>query len=1164
MPDIRVGGGYVDLYIKNIDTYTKNIDTATKKLNNYIKEIQKLEKEKKKLTGEISNANNALKNNAAAFNSLQNNLNNVIARENELKKSFKETTDELERQVKELSNFKNESGNIAGNFNALKSASTIFKGAIAAISAKELYNNLIQPNIELENYIVSFTTLLGSLENAQKIMDEITTVAAKTPLGTADIANAVQLLSQFGVAQNDLIPTFNKLANLAGGQAEKLNSIALAYGKIKGSGKVTLEQLNVLTERGVPILQALADVTGNSVAEIYKLVSAGKLGIKDIDAAIEKLAGKGGKFAGLLDAKAATMSGRISTLKDNIALIGRDIGEETFKQLSVYIQNIIDEIDRLGESGELEKFTKTAGAGLAELIRLFADVLQTIYKFKDGILLLSGTLLTYNKTVQTAETLSRAFGKSLNVSGFSTANIAIAGISAAIAVATKEILEFKMAEAELVGSTEELINTSEKLVKTHKENEIELATNTEAARALSDELQNLTEKTSRTAEEKERINEIISKLNEIYPELNLKYSQERDELNKNVSSLDEYIEKYEEYARLQANKELYEGVIKQQEQIYTEIQKQIAQLNELQTASKNIAELQKTEWNPFRFAGMQSERDDIGRNIAILRESIAGLRDEYNSLSDVANVYKTNITDLTAAEDELNNSNLENVDTYDSISDAIKTANDSIDNFKQSTDEFSKTTNNAINVISSLTDTIIKNASETDFSNSEILKLIQTYPELADKIIATADGYRIEAGALETLRQLKIEAVKTSIRNQINETNSTIDEINYRIKAYRAEGKAVQDLIIQKAELSKNVFNYQKTLKQYEKQLQVASAPRGRSTRGGTKTKTTARTQAESADELAIRNLKYQYDTGVIDAEKYYNNLEKIKDKYYKNGSKKWQQYTLEVMKGRKQIESDAKKAAEAEFTGTIDAMRENIEDKEYYNKIDEKQKIESLNKIRDYILQSYIDRKIDYENYAEQLRQIDKDIYGAEKDALKNSINALDKERKAKYDKAVKQVEDYYKNIQRAQEDAEREQEIRDLKETEALYEGAVSRAGQEKLKSIQKDIQKLEKEKMTAKLEEMREYQLENLDAKYSELENSQNNYFNTIQDGVKTTAEIVAEYTAQINSFFENINGILTKTSKGGNTQNLTINQKIYDSASNKAAVDMSRIVSSYGIK
>ena len=153
---------------------------------------------------------------------------------------------------------------------------------------------------------------------------------------------------------------------------------------------------------------------------------------------------------------------------------------------------------------------------------------------------------------------------------------------------------------------------------------------------------------------------------------------------------------------------------------------------------------------------MQSERDDIGRNIAILRESITGLRDEYNSLSDIANVYKTNITDLTAAEDELNNSNLENVDTYDSISDAIKTANDSIDNFKQSTDEFSKTTNNAINVISSLTDTIIKNASETDFSNSEILKLIQTYPELADKIIATADGYRIEAGPLDTLRQLKI------------------------------------------------------------------------------------------------------------------------------------------------------------------------------------------------------------------------------------------------------------------------------------------------------------------------------------------------------------------------------------------------------------------------
>lgn len=176
---------------------------------------------------------------------------------------------------------------------------------------------------ELEKNRIAFETMLGSASKADILLRGIQKFAAETPFEQPGLIAAAKQLIAFGISEDQVIDKMKNLGNAAMGNQEIFERVALAYGKTAGKGKATMEELNMFTEAGVPIIQALADKYKVTTGVMMKMVENGKIGFKDVDQALANLTTGTGKFAGMMEKQSHTLLGLFSTLKDeaNMTLI---------------------------------------------------------------------------------------------------------------------------------------------------------------------------------------------------------------------------------------------------------------------------------------------------------------------------------------------------------------------------------------------------------------------------------------------------------------------------------------------------------------------------------------------------------------------------------------------------------------------------------------------------------------------------------------------------------------------------------------------------------------------------------------------------------------------------------------------------------------------------
>ena len=174
----------------------------------------------------------------------------------------------------------------------------------------------IKAAADFEKQQVAFTVMLKSAEKAEALLKDIEDFAATTPFQLPGLIEGSKRLLAFGVAAEDIVQTMTDLGNAAGGDQQKLDRLTLAFGKLKAKGKASLEELNMFTEAGVPIMAQLAENAEVTTGEMFKLISTGKIGFKEVNEAIISLTRGEGQFAGLIEKQAETLTGLISTLKD--------------------------------------------------------------------------------------------------------------------------------------------------------------------------------------------------------------------------------------------------------------------------------------------------------------------------------------------------------------------------------------------------------------------------------------------------------------------------------------------------------------------------------------------------------------------------------------------------------------------------------------------------------------------------------------------------------------------------------------------------------------------------------------------------------------------------------------------------------------------------------
>lgn len=119
---------------------------------------------------------------------------------------------------------------------ALQGAATLLASATAALSAGAMAG--VKYNAQMEQYITSFGTMLGSAEKAQNMISQIKKFAAETPFELPDLAKGAQTLLAFGTAEEKVLPIMKMLGDVSQGNKEKFDGLTLAFAQCQSTGKL--------------------------------------------------------------------------------------------------------------------------------------------------------------------------------------------------------------------------------------------------------------------------------------------------------------------------------------------------------------------------------------------------------------------------------------------------------------------------------------------------------------------------------------------------------------------------------------------------------------------------------------------------------------------------------------------------------------------------------------------------------------------------------------------------------------------------------------------------------------------------------------------------------------------------------------------------------------
>jgi tape measure domain-containing protein len=280
----------------------------------------------------------------------------------------------------------------------------------------------IKTAADQEQLEVAFTTMLGSADKAKGLIKQLSDFSASTPFELPQVVGAGRKLLAFGVEAENVQDTLRRLGDISAGVGAPLEDIAEIYGKAKTSGRLFAEDINQLTGRGIPIIEALATTLGKPTSAIKGMVEAGDIGFAELQAAVASLTDEGGKFSGLMEAQSHTVSGLLSTLQDNFNIALGEIGKQLIETFD--LKSIL--------SGAAEMIGKVTAA-IKDFIAANPEAFKWIAIFVGGLAALGPVLVAVGTALTMAAPAMGIFGAVLGVV-VSPLGLVVAGIGALIAL----------------------------------------------------------------------------------------------------------------------------------------------------------------------------------------------------------------------------------------------------------------------------------------------------------------------------------------------------------------------------------------------------------------------------------------------------------------------------------------------------------------------------------------------------------------------------------------------------------------------------------------------------------------------------------------------------------------------------------------------------------
>jgi len=200
------------------------------------------------------------------------------------------------------------------------------RGLVAGFGIFQAGKFVIFKTAELERQTKSLEVLTGSLGNARSIIKELQQFGAVTPFTSAELVETAKRLKAFGFETEQIVDVTKRLADVAGATGADLGGIATAFGQIQAKGRLQGEELLQLQERGIGLQDELVKMYGFTADEFRKALEGGRISADAVNVALQNITNAGGKYANGAIAQSETLSGKFSTLVDNITVLAQHIG----------------------------------------------------------------------------------------------------------------------------------------------------------------------------------------------------------------------------------------------------------------------------------------------------------------------------------------------------------------------------------------------------------------------------------------------------------------------------------------------------------------------------------------------------------------------------------------------------------------------------------------------------------------------------------------------------------------------------------------------------------------------------------------------------------------------------------------------------------------------
>lgn len=793
------------------------------------------------------------------------------------------------------------------------------------------------------------TALGGVTMSAATTADELNTLSKVTGLSTEELQRFNYASSLIDVSTETLQGSLKKLvrnmqtASSGTGDAyEAFKALGVTItdsaGQLRNNEEVFYDVIDALGRvENVTQRDAYAmNIFGKSAQDLNPLIIAGSDALKEYGDQAERM---GLVFDQNTLDKLNEANDKIDVAKQQLEGVKMLVGSElveSFDSLFGGVDKLLKAVQEAKEDGTLSEIADDVSVSLKFLIDILVSAARFIYKYKEAVaaaviaMIAFKTALDVAKLIKATSTAFEVYSSVIKKAAASQGALNTVmsacpyiAVAAGIALITKSIID--MADAsendafyEYIDSIKATAEENNEAVKSYNALKESMEGSHDARQKTISEIENqhagyqkmidrlyeLDSQTKLTNEAQAEMKSIIEQLEQAIPNLNIELDAQTGHIKTQKDELREWIDASEDYkkaqAAMQAQTEAYSELFSleasqkklknESNDIRTQItdlineKKQLDDFFDIDAEAKlNLSGEEKLEREKAaeRYGEIERELDVLYLQSAEVSGALTDVEEKISNTNDEIGFYSDSIESLTDEQKKLIESTEDQAESAESLAERIEENAKAYDNAKSRLSAYKSELSNLLSILKEVN-------SGTKYSTSQILDLIEKYPQLANAVKLTADGYTVEAESIEALVKQKAELMLATAREAEAEAE----------RLARAAARSTGEERFMAAEYFKQyqeAKKYAENIRSIVDDIQSGNIKQGSS--AAASSSTVSNQSADAADywkqaaEAEISEAEHLYKMGEISAEEYYKRLEDINRRYYESRAEYLNEY---------------------------------------------------------------------------------------------------------------------------------------------------------------------------------------------------------------------------------------------------------------------------------